>query len=148
MKDTNVRLNAFALVHYQVAKVRCLRRFFNPHLDGLDQTCSQRCKSGGDHMLNVEAPGSPSVMKFAAAAAVLAVLGGCAVTMPFPPLATSFQDSHDRHHACRTGFKCYETSNSRVAYRRSKPADDGRIYDDPPDFIVNGGDQVDTKRQQ
>jgi hypothetical protein len=41
-----------------------------------------------------------------------------------------------------------ETSNSRVAYRRSKPADDGQMDDDPPDFIVNGGDQVDTKRQQ
>jgi len=32
--------------------------------------------------------------------------------------------------------------NPRVANRRSKPIDDGRIDDDPPDFIVNGGRQV------
>ena len=99
-------------------------------------------------MLNIEATGSPSIMKFAAAAAAMAVLAGCAVTMPFPPLATSFQDSHDWHRACRAGFKCYETSNSRVAYRPSKAANDPKIDDDPPNFIVSGGDQIDTKRQQ
>ena len=99
-------------------------------------------------MLNFEAHGSPSIMKFAATAAAMSVLPGCALTMPFPPLATSFQDSHDWHRDCRVGFKCYETSNPRVAYRPSKPANDPKIDDDTPDFIVNGGDQIGTKRQQ
>jgi hypothetical protein len=92
-------------------------------------------------MLNIEAPGSPSIMKFAAVAAAMTVLAGCAVAMPFPPLATSVQDGHEWHRACRVGFKCYETSNSRVAYRPSKPTNDSKVNDDPPDFIVNGGEQ-------
>jgi hypothetical protein len=109
----------------------------------------RRYQSGGDHMLKIEAPGSPSIMKLAAAAGALAMLAGCAVTMPFPPLATSFPDSGDWHPICWAGSKCsIETSNSRVAYRRLKPANDGKIDDDPPDFIVNGGDQVDIKRQK
>jgi hypothetical protein len=100
-------------------------------------------------MLKIEAAGSPSIIKLAAAVGAMAVLTGCAVTMPFPPLASPFQGSRDWHPVCRVGSKCSnETSNSRVAYRRSKPADDGKIDDDPPEFIVNGGDQVDTKRQQ
>jgi hypothetical protein len=100
-------------------------------------------------MLKIEAGGSPSIFKLAGVVGAMAVLTGCAVTMPFPPLATPFQGSSDWHPVCRVGSKCSnETSNSRVAYRRFKPADDDGIYDDPPDFIVNGGDQVDTKRQQ
>ena len=52
---------------------------------------------------DLEAPGSPSILKFAAAAAATIMLAGCAVTMPFPPLATSSRDSH---FACKAGSKC------------------------------------------
>jgi hypothetical protein len=93
-------------------------------------------------MLNseLEAYGGPRIMKFAAAAAAMAVLAGCAVTMPFPPLTTSFQGSPDSHAACKPASKCSsETTNSRLAYRRQKPVDDGKIDNDPPDFIVNSG---------
>ena len=89
---------------------------------------------------DLEAPDSPSILKFAAAAAAMIILAGCAVTMPLPPLATSSRESH---FACRAGSKCpNETKNPRVATRGSKPIDDSRIDDDPPDFIVNGGSQV------
>jgi hypothetical protein len=36
-------------------------------------------------ILDLEAPGSPSIIKFSAAAAAMIMLTGCAVTMPFPP---------------------------------------------------------------
>ena len=89
---------------------------------------------------DLEAPGSPSIMKFAAAAAAMTMLAGCAVTMPFPTIGTP---TPDWHVACNTGSKCSnEAKNPRVANRRSKPIDDVRIDDDPPDFIVNGGNQV------
>jgi len=91
---------------------------------------------------DLEAPDTRSILKFAAAAAAMIMLAGCAVTMPLPPLAAS---SRDPHFACRAGSKCPdETKNPRVATRGSKPIDDGRIDDDPPDFIVNGGSQVGT----
>jgi len=91
---------------------------------------------------DLEALGSPSIMKFAAAAAAMIILAGCAVTMPFPPLATSSRDSH---FVCKAGSKCpNETRGPRVANRRSKPIDDGKIDDDPPDFMANGGNQVGT----
>jgi hypothetical protein len=96
-------------------------------------------------MLNseLEAYGGPRIMKFAAAVAAMAVLAGCAVTMPFPPLTTSFQGSPDSHAACKPASKCSsETTNFRLAYRRQKPVDDGKIDNDPPDFIVNSGDQI------
>jgi hypothetical protein len=86
-----------------------------------------------------EAPRSPSILKFAAAAAAMMILAGCAVTMPLRPLATS---GHDSHFACRAGSKCSNETKHPVAKRRLKPIDDVRIDDDPPDFIVNGGSQV------
>ena len=90
----------------------------------------------------LKAPGSPSILKFAAAATAMMILAGCAVTMPLPPLATSNRDSH---FACRADSKCpNETKNARVANRRLKPIGDGRIDDNPPDFIVNGGSHVGT----
>ena len=85
---------------------------------------------------DLEAPGSRSIMKFAAAAAAMVILAGCAVTMPFPPLATSSRDSH---FACKAGYKCSnETKNARVANRPSKTIDDGKVVDNPPDFLLNG----------
>jgi hypothetical protein len=81
-------------------------------------------------------------MKFAAAAAAMAVLVGCAIAVPLPPLATSFQDRRDGDFACKAGSKCPTgTTNHRVAYRRSQSVGGGKIDDDPPDFILNRGDQ-------
>jgi hypothetical protein len=83
-----------------------------------------------------------NIMKFATAAAAMAVLAGCAVAVSLPPLATSPQTSRDRDFACRAGSKCPNgTRDHRVAYRRSQPVGGGKIDDDPPDFI---GDQDGT----
>ena len=46
------------------------------------------------------------------------------------------------------GSDAMKTRTLGVAYRPSKPANDPRIEDDPPDFFVSGGDQIDTKRQE
>ena len=81
-------------------------------------------------------------MKFAAAAAAMAVLAGCAVAVPLRPLATSFQNSRDGDFACRAGTKCPNgITDHRVACRRSQPIGGGKIDDDPPNFI---GDQDGT----
>jgi len=98
-------------------------------------------------MLNSEPEpiGSQNIRKFVAAAAAMAALAGCAIAVPLPPLATSFQESRGGHFACKAGSKCpNETPNHRVAYRRSQPAGHGKIDDDPPDFILNGGNQDGT----
>jgi hypothetical protein len=97
-------------------------------------------------MLNSETEsGNRSIMKFAAAAAAMVALAGCAIAVPLPPLATSFQESRDGHFACKAGSKCSnETTNHRVAYRHSQPVGGGQIDDDPPDFILNRGDQDGT----
>ena len=85
---------------------------------------------------DLEAPGTPSIMRFFAAAAAMIMLAGCAVTMPFPPLATASRDSR---FACKAGYKCSnETKNARVANRPSKTIDDGKVVDNPPDFLLNG----------
>jgi hypothetical protein len=92
-----------------------------------------------------QAPGSRNIMKFAAAATAVAVLTGCAVSMPLRPLATSSQISPEGRFGCKAGSKCpNQTMNHRVAFRHSQPARAAKIDDDPPDFILNGGDQVGT----
>ena len=77
-----------------------------------------------------------STFKLAAAAAGISVLAGCAVAMPLRPLATASQDG--RHH-CTPSSKCpnANTSHQRTSHR-SRPVGGGHIADDPPDFIVNG----------
>ena len=83
-----------------------------------------------------------NAMKFAAAAAAMVVLTGCAISMPLRPLATAPQDSRDNDFACRTHAICRDGSTGhRVAYRGSQPINGGKIDDDPPDFISNSGDQ-------
>jgi hypothetical protein len=72
----------------------------------------------------------------------MAVLASCAVAVPLPPLATSSQDSRNRDFACTGSSKC--RNGHQVAYRRSQPVGGGKIDDDPPDFILNGGDPVGT----
>jgi hypothetical protein len=90
-----------------------------------------------------QAPGSRNIMKFAGAAAAAAVLTGCAVSMPLRHLATSSQNSPEGQFGCKTESKCpHETMNHRVAYGRSQPVRAPNLGDDPPDFILNGDDQV------
>src|SRR6266478_1138990 len=85
-----------------------------------------------------EASAHLNMMKFAAAAAAMAVLTGCVVAVPLRPLGASFQNSRDGAFACRAGSKCPNgTTDHRVAYRRSQPVGGGKIDDDPPDFIVD-----------
>src|SRR5271166_4160223 len=91
-------------------------------------------------MLNSEpqASGNRDIMKFAAAAAAMAVLVGCAVAVPSPPLATSFQDSRDGDLACKVGSKCPNgTTTHWGTYRRLQPVGGCKVDDDPPDFILN-----------
>src|SRR5436190_24342007 len=90
-----------------------------------------------------QAPGSRNITKFAAAAAAAAVLTGCAVSMPLRPLATSSQNSPEGQVGCKAGSKCpREAMNHRVRCRHSQTVRAAKIDDDPPDFILNGGDQV------
>jgi hypothetical protein len=81
-------------------------------------------------------------IKLAIAAAAMAVLAGCAVTMPLRPLTESSQNGRAPDFTCRTGSKCSNgTTDHRVSYRRSRLVGGGKIDDDPPDFI---GDQDST----
>jgi hypothetical protein len=83
-----------------------------------------------------------NAVKFAAAAAAMAVLAGCAISMPLRPLTTAPQDSRDNNFTCRDHTKCSDGSTGhRVAYRGSQPVNGGKIDDDPPDFILNTPDQ-------
>ena len=77
-----------------------------------------------------------STFKLAVAVAGISVLAGCAVAMPLRPLATASQDG--RHH-CTPSSKCPNAnmSHQRTSHR-SQPVGGGHIADDPPDFIVNG----------
>ena len=60
-------------------------------------------------------------MKFAAAAAAMATLAGCAITMPLRPIMTSSQDKRDGNFACTAHSKCPNGSKQdRLAYRRSQ----------------------------
>jgi hypothetical protein len=84
-----------------------------------------------------EASVSCNIMKFAAVAAAMGLLGSCAVAVPLRPLAISSQDSRDRDFACATDSKC---PRNRVASRRSQPVGSGKLEVDPPDFILQGQD--------
>jgi hypothetical protein len=85
-------------------------------------------------------------MNFAAAAAVVAVLAGCAIAVPLRPLSTSFQNSSHGDSVCTVKPRCPNGSTDhRVAYRRSQPVT-GKLDDDPPDFILNSADQDRTPR--
>ena len=80
-----------------------------------------------------------STFKLAAAAAGISVLAGCAVAMPLRPLATASQDGRRHDFACTPSSKCpnANTSHQRTSHR-SQPVGGGHIAHDPPDFIVNG----------
>ena len=84
--------------------------------------------------------------KLAVAAAVMTLLSGGAMAVPMRPLATSSQDSRDRDFYCRADPKCsHRSAEPRIAYRPSHSVEGGQIHD-PPDFILNGDEQVSTLR--
>jgi len=81
-------------------------------------------------------------IKFATVAVAMAVLAGCAISMPLRPLAASSQLSRRNNLACNAHPKClHDNSDHRVAYRASQPVNGANVDDDPPDFILNNGDQ-------
>jgi hypothetical protein len=76
----------------------------------------------------------------------MSVLAGCAMAVPLRPLATSSHDGRDSDFYCRTDPKCsHGGAERRIAYRRSQLVVGGQIHD-PPDFILNAGEQEDTLR--
>jgi hypothetical protein len=99
-------------------------------------------------MLHPE-PGSSAnrnTTKLAAEAAAMTLLSGCAMAVPLRPLAISSQDSRDRDFYCRADPKCsHRSEEPRIAYRPSHSVEGGQIHD-PPDFILNGDEQVSTLR--
>ncbi len=83
-------------------------------------------------------------MKVAAAVGAMTVLAACAIAVPLRPLGTSSQDNRDREFYCRADPRCsHKSAGRRIAYQPLQPVNGGQIHD-PPDFILNGGEQGDT----
>jgi hypothetical protein len=135
---TLVRYQILLANHRILAKT--LKRFRWPRLHHSQDT---PVGGGGDQMLHSRSKISANrSIKLAVAAAAMALLAGCAVTMPLRPLATFSQCGRALDFACRTGAKCSNgTTDHRVSYRRSQLIGGSKIDDDPPDFI---GDQDST----
>ena len=80
------------------------------------------------------------VMRFAALAAVISTLAGCAIAVPLRPLPTSPDGL-----ACTASSRCPNATTSRpVAHRPSQPVQ-GANDRDPPDFIANNGADQSTE---
>jgi len=75
-------------------------------------------------------------VKIAVALTAAGMLASCAMAVPSPPLATTFQDSGAGHVACKGGSSCPQGSSRRVN-RRSQPVGQGKMAEDPPDLIRN-----------
>jgi hypothetical protein len=72
------------------------------------------------------------IMKFAGAAAAMALLAGCAVAMPLRSLATYSQSASNGDFACAANPRCPNGSTDhRVTYRYSQPVS-GKFDVDPP----------------
>ena len=85
-----------------------------------------------------------NTLKFAAAATAMAVLAGCAITIPLRPLTTASQHSRDRDVACTANSNCPNAikSHRRISHHSQQPLGAGNIADDPPDFILNSEEGV------
>ena len=94
-----------------------------------------------------ETSANSKIVKIAVALMTAAILAGCAVAVPLRPLATSFQGSRSGHVACKGGPNCPEGSSRRVD-RRSQPVSQGKLAEDPPDFIRNAVVQDSTPQPQ
>jgi hypothetical protein len=86
-------------------------------------------------------------VRIAVVLTAVAMLASCAMPVPSPPLATTFQDSGAGHLACKAGSNCPEGS-SRRADRRSQPVSRAKMAEDPPDFIRSAVVQDSTARPQ
>ena len=75
-------------------------------------------------------------VKIAVVLTAAGMLASCAIALPSPPLATTFQDSGAGHVACKGGSNCPQGS-SRRADRRSQTVSRAKMAEDPPDFIRN-----------
>jgi hypothetical protein len=83
------------------------------------------------------------MIKFAAVAAAMAVLAGCAVSMPLPPFSTFSQYTRTGDLPCKVSSKC---PKARLSYHHSEPIGRASIDADPPDFIQNTGDDAGAPR--
>ena len=80
-----------------------------------------------------------NTLKFAAVAAGVFLLSGCAVAVPLRSVATASQDGRDRNFACTANSKCpYAITGPRGNSHGTQLFSGGNIEDDPPDFILNG----------
>jgi hypothetical protein len=85
-------------------------------------------------------------VKFAGAAAAMALLAGCAIAMPLRPLATYSQNTGNGDFVCAANPRCPNGSTDHpVTYRHLQPVS-GKFDEDPPDFILNNEDQAGTRR--
>jgi hypothetical protein len=132
-----------------VAKNSNLRNCLNAQLSELDHTASSLVRSGRWSDMLYSSCGTSAhrnSSKFAAMAAAMTLLSGCAIAVPVRPPGTSYQDSRDGDFYCRADPKCSHSSpERRIAYRRSQSGD-GDQADDPPDFILNGFEKEGTMR--
>jgi hypothetical protein len=89
------------------------------------------------------------IVKIAAALTAAAILASCAMAVPSLPLATTFQDSSSGHVACKGGSNCPQGgSGPHQVDRRSQPVSQGKMAEDPPDFIRNSVVQDSTPQPQ
>ena len=102
-------------------------------------------------MLNLkpETSANRKIVKIAVALIAGAMLAGCAIAVPLPPLATTFRSSHSGDVACKVGSNCpMGTSSPHRVDRRSQPTSPGKMVEDPPDFIRNWAAQDSTPKPQ
>ena len=80
-------------------------------------------------------------VKIAIVLTAAGMLASCAMAVPSP------QDSGAGHVACKGGSNCPQGSSRRVD-RRSQPVSQGKMAEDPPDFIRNAVVQDSTPQAQ
>jgi len=115
----------------------------NPQLNHRNHTEEQIDQQVGAMMqVRSEASANWNTLKLAVGATLLAVLAGCAISMPLRPLTMVSQDRRDRDVGCAVSSKCTNASTSHRGTSRPSPAVAGGniAEDDPPDFILNSPD--------
>jgi hypothetical protein len=110
----------------------------NSHLSVRNHTAEQNAAGSGAMTSRTAAPANWNSLKWAAAAAAMAMLAGCAIAVPLRPLTTASQETRDRDLACTAYSKCPNAiTGHRHTSRRSQPVSGGSIAHEPPDFILN-----------
>jgi hypothetical protein len=76
------------------------------------------------------------IMKFVGASAAMSMLASCAIAVPLRPL--TLHGRGEGELTCMTDSRCSNGNRDRqAAHRHSRPVVNGKIDDDPPDFILN-----------